>query len=145
MAQDPKDPRAEKKRRLGEAFTRVVSLIGREAVDKLLSHGFQVVVGAEFNNFVLAYQREVQRLRDLHAASERDAGRVSARVEVVQSNGTIVVHITSPTCDEVHLGKCLAEALAPAIKDFIMVRFDPKAVSKPEPILPPENAKGGSA
>lgn len=134
-----------KKARLQETYVQIVDLIGEANVKKLLDHGFQVVVGREFNNFVLATARENQRIRDLHAASERDAGRVSARAELIQSDGRFVVLVTSPTCDEVRIGKTVVELLEPVVKDMIAARFEPKALLRPEPILPPENSKGGQA
>lgn len=131
-----------KKQRLGEAYARIVDLIGEANVKKLVDNGFQVVIGLDFQHFVLAHSKESERLRDLLAASERDRERTSARVQLIVADDQLAALVTSATADEVHLGKCLAEALAPIVKDLVTVRF---AAQRPEPILPPMNAKGGSA
>ena len=84
-------------------------------------------------------------MRDLLAASDRDRGRASARVELILADGQVAALVTAPASDEAHLGSCLADALAPVVKDLVTARFDPKAVLRPEPVLPPMNAKGGQA
>jgi hypothetical protein len=138
---DPKD----KQQRIGEAYARIRDLIGDDNIRKLQAAGFQVVIQQDFNNFVLAHAKESQRLRDLHAASERDHGRTSARAELILADGKVAVLLTAPACDEAHLGTCLADALTPVVKDLLTVRFDPKAVMRPEPVVPAVNTKGGSS
>lgn len=142
---DPNSKEA-KQQRAQEIYTRAVAAIGADGVAKLRSAGLIVAGEAEFNNFALAMMRSEKRVRDLHAASERDAGRVSARVELVMSDGQIAALVTAPTCDEAHLGTCLAEVLAPVIANLQTARFDASKVAIPvaaRPPLPSVNAKGG--
>lgn len=140
----PDDPKAKQKQRVFEARDQIAALISEVNVQLLLAAGFDVIRRSDFHNFVLAYTREAQRIRDLHAASERDAGRVSARVEVIQgADGRVAVLVTAPACDETHLGSLIAQALEPVMKGIVAARFDPKAVLRPEPIL--ITSKGGDA
>ena len=95
-----------------EIRSKVIKVIGGEALEKLEDAGYDVVSAVAVAEFRVEHARALDRVRSVAKAAIDAAGSVTLRVEVSHDADRAVMTLTHPAGDEERLARIVAQFVA---------------------------------